>query len=111
MTQTNPEPEAKVQESQVFNFANPGEEPDLRDAWGRPADADEAVDMRESQYMAQTSKELKAELLRREAEEGREFEKGSIKTKRDLVAALEADDAKQIEEAQKADGADQTPPE
>lgn len=115
MTQTNPEPEAKVQESQVFNFANPGEEPDLRDAWGRKADADEAVDMRESQYMGQTSTQLKAELLRREQEEGREFDKKSIRTKRDLVAALEADDAKKIEEQQKADQGnggtgDSTPP-
>lgn len=112
MTQTNPEPEAKVQESQVFNFANPGEEPDLRDAWGRPADADEAVEFRQSQYMNMKVNGpggLKEELERREAA-GREFDKGSIKTKRDLVAALEADDAKQIEEAQKADD-DSNPPE
>jgi hypothetical protein len=91
--------EAKVQESQVFNFAEPGQEPDLRDAWGRPADADEAVDFRESEYMGQTVAELKEVLKARQAE-GREFDTSSIKTKRDLVAALEADDAKQIEEAQ-----------
>jgi hypothetical protein len=105
MTQTNPEPEAKVQESQVFNFAEPGQEPDLRDAWGRPADADEAVEFRESQYMSMKVNGpggLKEELERREAL-GREFDKASIRTKRDLVAALEADDAKVIEEA-KADG-------
>jgi hypothetical protein len=102
MTQANPEPEAQVQESKIFNFAEPGQEPELRDAWGRNAEEDEAVDLRESEYMGQTAKQLKAELLRREDEEGREFDKGSIKTKRDLVAALEADDAKRIEEAKAA---------
>jgi len=108
MTQANPEPEAQVQESKVFNFAEPGQEPDLRDAWGRAAEEDEAVDFRESQYMAMKVNGpggLKEELERREAA-GREFDKGSIKTKKDLVAALEADDAKQIEEAKNADDQD-----
>lgn len=108
--------EAKVQESQVFNFAEPGQEPDLRDAWGRSADADEAVEFRQSEYMNMKVNGpggLKEELERREAA-GREFDKGSIKTKRDLVAALEADDAKAIEEAKAAgqgDGDDDNPPE
>lgn len=96
-----PKEEAQVQDSQVFNMAAPGEEEDLRDAWGRPADADEVVDMTESQYSgkAWTVDRLKEELRSREAE-GREFDKGSIKTKRDLAAALDADDKAQAAEAE-----------
>lgn len=100
MTET-PKEEAQVRESQVFNFAAPGEEEDLRDAWGRPADADEAVNFESSRYAEMKldgNSGLKAELKRRE-EAGRTFDKSSIRTKRDLIAALEADDRAQAEEA------------
>lgn len=100
MTNTENEPEAKVQESQVFNMSEVEGEEDLRDAWGRPADAEEAVSFEESKYQSSTVDELKAELKRRESEMGREFDKKQIKTKRDLVAALEADDAAMIAEAE-----------
>jgi hypothetical protein len=92
------EEEAKVKDSQVFNMAAPGEDEDLRDAWGRPAEADEDVDFAESVYMKSTAAELKEELKKRE-EAGREFDKSQIKTKRDLVAALDADDRAQAEES------------
>jgi hypothetical protein len=95
------EKEAKVQESQVFNMSEVEGEEDLRDAWGRPADADEAVDLADSRYSGmkvEGADGLKAELKSRE-EAGRTFDKASIKSKRDLVAALEADDAAQAAEA------------
>ena len=100
MTET-PKEEAKVQESQVFNMAPEGEEPDLRDAWGRSTEGEEAVTFEESKYMAMKvdgEEGLKAELKRRE-EAGRQFDKSQIRTKRDLVAALEADDKAQAAEA------------
>ena len=93
--------EAKAQDSQVFNMAAPGEEPDLRDAWGRSADAQESVNFDESEYAGYKVPELKAELKARE-QQGREFDKENIKTKSDLVAALEADDKAQLEEAEAA---------
>lgn len=96
-----PKEEAQVQESQVFNMAPEGEEPDLRDAWGRSADDTETVSFEESKYMTMKvdgENGLKAELKRRQAE-GREFDTSQIKTKRDLVAALEADDRTQAAEA------------
>ena len=92
-----PKEEAKVQDSQVFNMSEVEGEEDLRDAWGRSADSEETVNFEESPYMSYTVTELKAELKARE-DAGRTFDKGSIKTKRDLVAALEADDKAQAGE-------------
>jgi hypothetical protein len=86
-----PQEETQVQESKVFNFAEPGEEPDLRDAWGRSSEDDEKMDFEESKYMAMTVPQLKTEIKTRQAA-GREFDTPNIKTKRDAVAALVADD-------------------
>jgi hypothetical protein len=97
-----PKEEAKVQESKVFNLSEVEGEEDLRDAWGRSTEADEGVNFEESPYMGMKVDELKAELKVRE-DAGRQFDKGSIKTKRDLVAALEADDKAQAREAAEAD--------
>lgn len=96
MTENQTEAPEIPKESQVFMV-----EGELRDAWGRPADADESVNFDESKYMSYTVADLKVELKTRE-EAGREFDKSQIKTKRDLVAALEADDREQAEEARKA---------
>jgi hypothetical protein len=98
-----PKEEAKVQDSQVFNMSEVEGEEDLRDAWGRSADSEEAVNFEESVYMGYTVADLKTELKSRE-EAGRTFDKSQIKTKRDLVAALEADD-----KAQAAEAADEPP--
>lgn len=96
-----PKDEAVVQESQVFNMSENPDEEDLRDAWGRSTEGDEAVDLTESRYASMKvdgEDGLKAELKRRE-EAGRTFDKSAIRTKRDLVAALEADDKAQAAEA------------
>jgi len=98
-----PQEEAKVQDSQVFMI-----EGRLQDAWGRPADADEAVDFRESRYQSMTVPQLKDEVKARQAA-GREFDTSAIKTKRDVIAALEADDEAQIQEAKDAGDGDNDP--
>ncbi len=97
-----PKEEAKVQESKVFNMSEVEGEEDLRDAWGRSTEADETVNFEQSRYMAMRVKGeggLMEELKARE-DAGRTFDKGAINTKRDLVAALEADDKAQAAEAE-----------
>lgn len=104
-----PQEEAKVQESQVFNMAPEGQEPDLRDAWGRSTEGDEAVAFEDSQYQSMKvdgPDGLKAELKRRE-DAGRTFDKSQIRTKRDLIAALVADDQAQAQEAKDAGDGDE----
>lgn len=85
----------QAKESQFFMI-----EGKLQDAWGRTVDpdADEPIDFNESQYKNMKAPELKAEIKRRQAE-GREFDTGQLKTKADAVSALEADDAKRLQEA------------
>ena len=87
------EKEPQAQDSQVFMIDG-----QLQDAWGRPADEAEAVEFEENVYQNQTVTALKAE-LRKRRDAGREFDTGQIKTKRDLVAALAADDIAQRQEA------------
>jgi hypothetical protein len=89
-----PQEEAKVQDSKVFNMSEVEGEEDLRDAWGRASADDEQVNFEESRYTGETVPALKEELKRRR-DAGREFDTSSIRTKRDLVAALEADDRAQ----------------
>lgn len=90
------EPEPQAKESQVFMI-----EGELRDAWGRPADGDESVDFNAGKYDELKGPQLKEEVKRRQAA-GREIDTSGLRTVRDVRAALEADDQKQLEEARQA---------